>query len=252
MTIPKAFIDLLSSALSVEKNFPPTLIFNEGWMLRILLESHQKGNACFPIPYNSDSSWFSEGIISTPFNRKPYRESGTRSDGVIGQIKIRENTKAGLRLTEEARQFVVIEAKMKSGLSPDIENADFYDQASRYLACMCKTIELSNCRFSEIDSLGFYIIAPEHLVDELNCQKYLDSKYILKTVAKRVNQYRQEKEIYPELRRWYDKKFKPFMALMEKEKRMGCLTWESVIKNIPDDYERMRTREFLDKCYEHM
>ena len=145
-----------------------------------------------------------------------------------------------------------IEAKMKSGLSLNVDNADFYDQASRYLACINKTIELSNCSYSEIESLGFYIIAPEQFVDEHNFRRYLDSMHILTTVDRRVNQYRQGKTIFPELRRGYEKKFKPFMAFMDKEKRIGCLTWESVIQNIREEDEKRRIREFLDKCYEHM
>jgi len=251
MSIPKAFIDLLSSSLVGTLNFPPTKIFEEGWMLRILLEAHHKGRSCFPIPYYDDSTWYSEGIISSPFSLKPYAESGTRSDGIIGHIKIRVDTKAGIRLEKNARQFVVLEAKMKSGLSSNVDNAGFYDQASRYLACICKTIELSNCAFSDIDSIGFYVIAPEDQINQNIFSKYLNPNNILNTVEKRVNQYMME-DCYSSLVRWYNNNFKPFMNYMKCEGRIGCIKWEEAVDKIEDVSEKKSIREFLYKCYEHM
>ena len=143
MTIPKAFIELLSSTLAGEQHFPPTIIFEEGWMLRILLASHNRGLPCFPFSYYQDATWFSEGILPTPFREKPYTESGTHTDGIIGHITKREPTKTGVLLEKKGEQFIVLEAKMKSGLSKAVTNADFYDQASRTLA-RARAIRRSN------------------------------------------------------------------------------------------------------------
>ena len=251
MTVPKVFTELLSSTLSGKQHFPPTLIFEEGWMLRILLAAHQKGYSCFPFSALRDATWFSEGIIPTPFSATPYAESGTHTDGIVGHLRIRENTKTGVLLDVNAKQFVVLEAKMKSGLSKDVTHADFYDQASRTLACMCKTIELSSSRLDKIKSLGFYVIAPETQINDNVFTEYLDLNHIKDTVERRVNQYKRE-ECYSALQNWYQDNFLPFINIMERENVIGCIKWEDAIEKIDDEGERSAILEFLNKCYENL
>ena len=49
-------------------NFPPTLLFNEGWLLRILLDwfsTHQVPD--HPLNFAEDAAWFSEALLPSAF-----------------------------------------------------------------------------------------------------------------------------------------------------------------------------------------
>lgn len=61
------FIELLNSFDIENPNFPPTMIYNEGWMLRLVLEWFSKNlNVDFKINFHEDAKWFSEA----PFYEK--------------------------------------------------------------------------------------------------------------------------------------------------------------------------------------
>ena len=63
MEFPKAFTDLLDSIFLEKNHFPRTHIFEEGWMLRILMHLHTQGTSCFPIETMKDSFLCSEVLI---------------------------------------------------------------------------------------------------------------------------------------------------------------------------------------------
>ena len=79
---------------STDQNvFPPTDLYNEGWMLRLLLDWHSRNpNAATPIPFPANSIWYSEALLPSAFLAR-YRgdelaESWTHADGVIGNFVI--------------------------------------------------------------------------------------------------------------------------------------------------------------------
>ena len=84
---------------------------------------------------------------------------------MVGHLFIEPGTKSGLRLTDDSKQFVVLEAKMFSPLSKKVSNAPNYDQATRTVACMAKTIEFSGREVDELDSVGFYVVAPKEQIE---------------------------------------------------------------------------------------
>jgi len=131
MKLPDILTDVMNSVYSNINHFPPTQIFNEGWLLRILLECHHRGYEPFPFQRMKNSNWFSEAQLPSPFKPR----------GVYGHFTILSDTKSGLMLRSDAEQFEVIEAKLFSPLSPDVKNASNYDQVARTVACMAKTIE---------------------------------------------------------------------------------------------------------------
>ncbi|TFH16915.1 hypothetical protein E4H04_05860 [Candidatus Bathyarchaeota archaeon] len=120
--LPASFIDMLQKIVSGEYGVNPTLIYNEGWMLRLLLHYPHEGVSCFPIPSDAESKWFSEVQLPTAFKARhrgdPLSENRTNVDGVYGHLKIKTGTKSGLLLDKKAKSFVVLEAKMFSPSPP--------------------------------------------------------------------------------------------------------------------------------------
>ena len=203
MEFPKAFAELLNSIFLEKNHFLRTHIFEEGWMLRILMHLHTQGNSCFPIETMKDSFWYLEAQIQTPFKARyrsdPLSESRTHTDGAFGYFTIDSETKSGLKLNRKAKQFIILEAKIKSGLSQRVTNSPFYDQASRTITCMAKEIQESKNQIEALYSTGFYIVAPQKQIRRGIFEKNLDIDFISQTVDKRIKQYEQRKEDYEEL-----------------------------------------------------
>lgn len=115
--------------------FPETLIFNEGWLLRSILTKWKlhTGESKFPfLPFPKDVRIYSESQLRTPFKRKPKNETNTHVDGIVGDFCIREGTKSGITVKKNFKYLTVFEAKMYSGLAKGTKNIpEGYNQVSR-------------------------------------------------------------------------------------------------------------------------
>ena len=111
---------LLETSESTNPHVPPTLFYNEGWLLRLCLQAGAMGTACLPFRFADGARWFSEALLYSAFLARHrgdrLAESWTHADGVVGHFHF-DQTKAGVVLDSAAEQFVVCEAKVFSGLS---------------------------------------------------------------------------------------------------------------------------------------
>jgi len=264
-------MDLFDELLELVKNagdgkhFPPTLLYKEGWMLRIILSYLSKGQELEPLTFDKNSTWYSEAQLSTPFHKRTkielmaecedesdpkddLYENNTHADGVIGQFHYRYDTKTGLELDKNATQFIVLEAKIFSELSTYVTNADFYDQASRNVACIAETMKLSGVTPKSLKSVGFFVVAPEerkHLFSE-----YLRKEHIISTVENRIEQYEKSdrKNTLDELNDWYDIWFHPLID--NSSFQIGFLSWEKIIDELTGiDTESLKNFYNLTKKY---
>ena len=106
LKLPNILTEIMNSVYSNINNFPPTQIFNEGWLLRIFLECHHRGHASFPFERMKNSEWFSETQLPTPFKTRfrgdRQSEKRTHIDGAYGQFRIHSDTKSGFVLIQDA------------------------------------------------------------------------------------------------------------------------------------------------------
>ena len=130
--------------------FPPTVLFNEDWLLRIVLDwfaasetAQEDGHPLAPAP---GARWYSEPLLPSAFLPR-YRgdrlaESRTHADGVIGHIRVgrRGATDLSLCPNTDRPQLAVVEAKIYGGLSKGVRNAPFFDQAARSVACLAEIL----------------------------------------------------------------------------------------------------------------
>lgn len=242
--IPESLFHLMDSCKNEDtRRFPATHIFNEGWLLRLILDAFQTlGIENHPLQFLEGANWFSESRLSTPFehsNKHKLGENATRADGVIGHFSFRKSTKAGLELKSDASQFIVIEAKMFSPISPGVKNEPGYHQVARNLACMAQTIYKSECDIKDFDSLGFFVLAPEQVRTKLEAcfsqeprpeKNYFPIRDIIhRRIAKYESHERPEVE---QLHPWELKAFLPLMDHLEQTKMIGFLAWEDCIEAI--------------------
>jgi hypothetical protein len=131
----EAVLRILSRCGTHEGSLPPTALYNEGWMLRLLLDHLVRHrHVQHPLSPHRDARWASEvfcllgscqggGATLTPNRSRMPTALWAHGD---------------LHLRDGATQLVVIEATMGSGLSIGTKNARTFDQAARNVACMAR------------------------------------------------------------------------------------------------------------------
>lgn len=242
LKIPDRLIRVLRSAESEDStHFPPTEVFNEGWMLRLVLDAMRTVESkSVPLHVEPGATWYSEALLVSPFAARQRADSlaegFTNADGVIGHFAFRPTTRAGLQLAPNATQFVVIESKMFSGLSPGIKNAPSYNQAARNVACMAEAIARAGRSPDGFSSIGFFVaapMAPKRRSVTPSLEALLEPDAIRAAVRQRIGSYeganRKEAE---SLQAWEAEYFLPLVKCLTDQDRLKVLTWESCIDAI--------------------
>jgi hypothetical protein len=239
---------LIDAVESEPHCFPPTLVYNEGWMLRLVLDWFQ--SHCLPdhvLDFRPEATWYSESLLPTPFKARyrgdPRAEARTHADGIFGHISIGLVAKADAELLSDATQFVVTEAKIHSSLSKGIRNAPTYDQAARSVACIAQVLTQANLRPSQLQSLAFVVIAPERRIIGGAITVKLDKKSIEAKVRLRVETFASELDV------WWEEWFVPTLEAIQVE----VISWESLIDDITtvDEPASRELMAFYERCLKY-
>lgn len=218
-------VQALLSRCSTDKScLPPTLLYNEGWMLRLTLSLFEELQiADHPLAVPGSCKWYSEALLPTAFlprtRKDPLGESWTHADGVIGHFAIGSAAKGDLALLKDTTHFVVLEAKMFSGLSAGVSHARYFDQAARYVACIAETLQRANRHPAHVSTLGFYVLAPQSQVEQGIFAADMTKESIGKKVRRRAAEYEDPKDA------WLEQWFEPTLEQIA----IGTLSWEDVI-----------------------
>lgn len=222
-----------------KNNIPPTMLYNEGWLLRLILNWFSLNRELkYKIQFSENAIWYSEALLSSIFAPR-YRgdnlaESWTHADGVIGNFSIGNNGFGDLKLSKECKQFIVIEAKIFSRYSKGTKNAPDYNQVARNVACMCNIISDSQKDLDKFEEIKFYTFLPEEQIEkEKSFEKYIVKENIKSVVKKRIDSY-NSRDDYNNKLNWYNRYFIKFVDKIQT----GLVSWEEIIdfivKNAPN------------------
>ena len=236
---------LIDAAETEPHRFPPTLVYSEGWMLRLVLLCFQTNGAPGHIlAFHSGATWFSEALLPSPFSPRHRgdrrAEARTHADGLLGHFSIGSAAKADARLLPDAKQFVVTEAKIHSPLSGGTRNAPAYNQAARNVACIAELLSRANRRPTELQSLAFLVIAPQEHIDEGSISGKLEKTSIEDAVRTRAQAFS------PELDTWLEEWFLPTLQAMT----IMAISWEQLIRDIAsqDEHTARGLTTFYERC----
>ena len=247
-------VEILSKAHDEnQRNIQPTLLYNEGWMLRLILNwfANNPGIEYEGLSIPNDCTWFSEALLPSPFLRgKTEREGYTHADGVAGKFYIGEDKKKGkLFLREDCDFFYVVEAKMSSSLSSGTTNAEEYNQAARNIACIAElwiqqqlkkqpNLKIEDLKAEEVHKLGFYVLLPKEHHKRQDIELTLTKTEIIKKITKRIEDIPEadvNKSIY-----WLKDNLDNFVGKLS----IKAITWEDILDTIKDS----SFNEFYEKC----
>ena len=193
-------------------------------MLRLVLQWFAISNTTgHDLTFAPEARWFSEARLASAFLPR-YRgdklaEGYTHADGVIGHFLIGETGQTELTLLPDTQQFIVVEAKMFSGLSKGTTHAPKYNQAARNVACMAELISRSKRDPSNISSKAFFVLAPREQIDAGVFSDLMERSSLKRVVDERVANYDPPKT------EWFEQWFLPTLSSM----RVCCLAWEDVV-----------------------
>lgn len=223
-------ISILDAAGGLGTSIPPTLLYNESWLMRLMLSLEIEGIPCLPFPLEPDTRWFSEARLPTRFARRSRLdkkgEPPTHADGVVGHFSFATNTKASLELNPEGSQFVVLEGKIFSTLRKDVKNAMDYDQAARSIGCMAQSLCRSRKPPELWKSLGFYLFAPQSQIDRGIFVNAMQKESIRAAIRGRIDSYQCEER--NEMQEWVRLWFEPLLDRLESR----CVSWEETIEKV--------------------
>ncbi|WP_417558234.1 hypothetical protein [Mesoflavibacter zeaxanthinifaciens] len=188
--------DLIKKA-ETNSNFSPTLLYNEGWMLRLVLQLLNNGEIeCDKISFSNEFKWYSEVLLRSPFLPRfqgdTFAESHTHADGVVGKFDFRGNTKGGISLDKGCDFFYIIEAKMFSKLSKGTTHAFDYNQAARNIACLAHLIyeNRETLEIRETDKFGFYVFLPQDQIKiEKTFREFTKPENLVIAIKDRISKY---------------------------------------------------------------
>lgn len=222
---------ILGSAGNGNSPIRPTELFNEGWMLRLVLDYLSTNPiADHPFSFFEGARWYSEALLPSAFLTRrrgdELAEGWTNADGVVGHFAISHAAKGDLTLSPEAKQFVVIEAKMFSGLAAGVKRCAVYDQAARNVACMAEVLSRAKTPPAAVQRLAFFVVAPE---SQISCGIFgqrVEKASIRAAVEARVNIYAGERDD------WLAVKFAATLDVIE----VRLVSWEQTLQELPKEY----------------
>jgi len=240
--------ELLSKAEGHERVFPATDLYNEGWMLRLVIDwfSRNPQVEC-DIQFLKGSRWYSEALLPSAFSARQrgdkLAESWTHADGVIGHFEIGKNADGDLTLNEGATQLVVTEAKMFSKLSAGVTNAKYYNQAARNVACIAEIVSRAGIAPALFEDIAFYVVAPRTRIDEGVFSTEMTKDNIRETVQRRVSEYEDQAR-----QQWFEEWFLPTLEAVG----LRCITWEELLAVVLEhsEAEGKELSDFYTRCIE--
>lgn len=238
---------MLLSAGTPNCPFPATTVFNETWLLRLVLDWFAADTKSSHIlSFTPGSRWYSEARLPSRFlatARGDRRAEGwTSADGIIGHFEIgSQGNSAGATLRRGASQLLVIESKLASLLAPGVANAPYFDQAARSVACLAEMVSRRRCDVTSFHSLGLVVLAPRNRIESGAFSKEVCKDSIREKVHRRVAEYQDR-----EREDWFNIWFLPVL----EEAVTESLSWEEVIGEIGrvDDVYGQELYDFYEKC----
>ncbi|WP_435015920.1 hypothetical protein TA3x_003477 [Tundrisphaera sp. TA3] len=233
---------MLEACEAGQPSFPPTVLFSEGWLLRVVLDWFAgHGGDRYPLSPMLGARWFSEAWLPSAFLPRhkgdALAESRTHADGVVGHFTIGDPGSSGLNLAADAHQLVVLEAKLFNRLSSGIRNALYYDQAARSVACMAEVLRRAGRPPESMTDLAFLIVAPRDRIDDGVFSRDLSAEAIRRKVRRRVDAYAGDRDA------WYRDWFEPTLIRAD----LRCLAWEDVVETIA--FHDPVAGQFIDSFY---
>lgn len=228
---------------------PKTTIFNEDWLLKVLLyllkndNKKTKVDAFLSFPEKAEIN--TKIQLYTPFaQRKRSDQTGEdniNADGIVGEYRFIPGTKSIIQLNENFSHFSIFESKVLSGLS-SVRHKGTWNQISRTIAGMIYSALLSKTNLDKLPDLNYnFVYSSEN-------QKIDITKY---NIASIKNDIHVRISLYKTGGQPKNQDFSDFETnwerIFDKNMKITFQKWE----NIVESFGNAEFEEFYNKCLEY-
>lgn len=225
-------IDRIDSKFS---HINPTQIYNEGWLTRLLTsQSVIEKTKLNEIDFGEIKNWTSEALISSPFIKvTEFKEGYTHPDIALGDFVVDYEKRGEIILSNNAKLFGVIEAKMQSDLAIRTKNFKNYNQVTRSIVCICnQTYNIDNC------NIFFTVVAPKCKIKSNKITNQLNHDTIINQIEERFNVYSKNSETY---------KIKNLIISKAESCVVIAINYEDWIESIVDNDSKVFLNHFYNR-----
>lgn len=206
---------------------PPTILYNEGWMLRLVLDAFSRvTQSTLPLKPAPNAIWCSEVLLPSRFLARSrgdlLAEGWTHADAVIGHFTLKPGGRGDINLSPDATQLVVVEAKMFSPLSAGTTRAPSFNQAARNVACMAHVVAEAQVPLDRLTEFSFVVLAPEQQLALSEFGDLVHKDSIARVVSDRVAAYSGH----------FDSWHRDAYAPAHERINVRPISWESAIAEI--------------------
>jgi len=121
---------------------------------------------------------------------------------------------------------------MLSRLSKGIKNAEYYNQAARYIACIAEILKRAKMDPMEMASVSFYVIAPKSQIEKGLFSAELSKESIISIVERRAYEYDRAYEHDAERKhnkiKWFQDWFVPTLEKTDVQ----SISWEDILLHL--------------------
>ena len=252
---------ILLGAGGNDSHVQPTFLYNEGWMLKLVLDWFEKNptiSHSLTIPDNCN--WFSEGLLPSAFLHSPrgkkLSEGYTHADAIVGRFTIGVvDNKGAVELKEDCDYLYVCEAKINSPLSPGVTNCKKYNQAARNVACIAELIYRLGNDIEKFRKIGFYVLMPakrdviDKTIRDHFCEtvEKMKKESIMQVVKERIEPFPDDFRINSSIG-WLEKNLTAIINKFE----INVISWEEILDFIGqhDPFFHKELTDFYEKCVE--
>jgi len=231
----KSIVDIISSIDTSSPNINPTIIYNEGWMTRLLVNQSLKERTKLKgIDFSEIRNWTSEALIASPFVKADKsREGYTHADIALGDFDVNYQKRGNIIIQKETKVFGIIEAKMGSNLSQRTKHFENYNQASRNLACICSQTLNIDCK------IFLAVVAPNVKLIKNKIAKQIDLDFMIQQIKNRFSIYSES-----------FKSEQQIDSIIKKAQSCNvfALSYEEWIESITDSVAKEFLVDFYDKA----
>ena len=229
-------IEKIKALSTLAESINPTIIYNEGWMIRLLvIESMIEQLKIKGIDFEmlATKNWSSETLITSPFvETKENREGYTHADIILGDFSVKFDERGEVILNDSAKILGIIEAKMGSNLSQGTSNAKDYNQASRNICCLSYvTRESPDCE------IFFVVAAPKETIDKYEIENQIKREKILTQIKERFQHSKEE--------------YLPKIQEQVEKCKILAISYKEWIDQIKDPEVKKILEDFYAECLSH-
>jgi hypothetical protein len=111
------------------------------------------------------------------------------------------------------------------------------------------TLERSRKSVSDLESIGFYVVAPDSQIKQDVFTKQMTRQSITEKARDRINQYQKDREALSRHRSWFENTFEPLIKCID----LRCWSWETAVDAIADakPAEGKVVKDFYERCLKH-